>query len=159
MSHLQVQARLAARGVDVDLTVDEGRVLAVLGPNGVGKSTLLLLLAGLLHPDCGRVRLGDVVLTDTDAGTFVAPHRRGVALLSQQALLFPHLTVAANVAYGPRCAGLSRSAARAAAERWLAAVEARESALARAEAVACGDAASMASSGCVLTSSAIEISA
>ena len=95
MSHLQVQARLAARGVDVDLTVDEGRVLAVLGPNGVGKSTLLLLLAGLLHPDCGRVRLGDVVLTDTDAGTFVAPHRRGVALLSQQALLFPRLTVAA----------------------------------------------------------------
>ena len=54
MSHLQVQARLAARGVDVDLTVDEGRVLAVLGPNGVGKSTLLLLLAGLLHPDCGQ---------------------------------------------------------------------------------------------------------
>ena len=117
MSHLRVQARLAARGVDVDLTVDEGRVLAVLGPNGVGKSTLLWLLAGLLRPDFGRVCLGDVVLTDAGAGTFVPPHRRGVALLSQQPLLFPHLTVAANVAYGPRCAGLSRSAARAAARR------------------------------------------
>ena len=126
MSRLRIQARLAARGVDVDLAVDEGRVLAVLGPNGVGKSTLLLLVAGLLRPDCGRICLGDVVLADTDAGTFIAPHRRGVALLSQQALLFPHLTVAANVAYGPRCVGLSRSAARAAADRWLAAVEATD---------------------------------
>jgi molybdate transport system ATP-binding protein len=125
MSSVRVQARLALRGVDIDLTVPDGEVLAVLGPNGVGKSTLLLLIAGLLRPDDGRVELGDTVVTDTGAGVFVPPHARGVAMLSQQPLLFPHMSVAANVAYGPRCRGHRRSAARAIAQRWLTAVDAQ----------------------------------
>lgn len=122
MSFVTVRAEVAQRGVDVDLSLDAGEVVAVLGANGAGKSTLLSLIAGLLRPDRGVVALAGTALTDTAAGTFVPPHARGVALLSQQSLLFPHMSVVANVGYGPRCAGRSRSAARAAAVHWLDAV-------------------------------------
>lgn len=113
-----------SRDVDIDLSVDDGQVLALLGPNGVGKSTVLAMIAGLLQPDDGVVSIGDTVVTDTTAGVFVPPHARGVAMLAQQAMLFPHMTVAANVAYAPRCRGSSRRAARADAARWLDAVDA-----------------------------------
>ncbi|KRD14309.1 molybdenum ABC transporter ATP-binding protein [Mycobacterium sp. Root265] len=126
MSAVRVSAGLRRRDVQFDVSLADGEVLAVLGPNGAGKSTLLLLIAGLLQPDTGRIELGGTVLTDTDAGTFVPAHARGVAMLSQQAMLFPHLNVAANVGYAPRCRGLSRSAARAAARHWLDAVGAAE---------------------------------
>jgi molybdate transport system ATP-binding protein len=112
--------------LDVALTAARGEVLAVLGPNGAGKSTLLGVLAGLLRPDAGRVRLGSRPLVDTDAGLHVPAHRRGVGLLAQQALLFPHLTAQANVAFGPRCAGMGRGEAAALARRWLADVDAAE---------------------------------
>lgn len=124
MSAVRVQAQLAQRGVDLDVSLDTGQVLAVLGPNGVGKSTLLSIIAGLLRPDRGRVEVGGRVVTDTATHTFVAPHARGVAMLSQQAMLFPHMSVAANVAYGPRRRGRSRAAARSVARRWLDAVDA-----------------------------------
>ncbi len=131
MSALQVRARVADRDVDVDLDLAAGDVLAVLGPNGAGKSTLLSLIAGLLRPDEARIAVGGRVLTDTAAGVFVPAHRRGVAMLAQQAMLFPHMSVAANVAYGPRCRGRSRAEARDIAQRWLAAVDAESLALRR----------------------------
>lgn len=124
MSRLSLQARVEHRDAEFELTLDDGDVLAVLGPNGAGKSTLLSLIAGLLRPDDGRIVLGDSVVTDTATGAFVPPHARGVAMLAQQALLFPHMTVAANVAYAPRCRGLSRSESHAVAHQWLQAVEA-----------------------------------
>ena len=126
MSAVRVQARLEQRGVEFDVELNDGEVLAVLGPNGVGKSTLLLMIAGLLRPDQGRIELGGTVVTDTSTGTFVPAHARGVAMLSQQAMLFPHLSAAANVGYAPRCKGQSRSAARATAQRWLEAVDAAD---------------------------------
>ena len=84
--------------LDVELTVAPGDVLAILGPNGAGKSTLLDVLAGLLRPDAGHVRLGDRTLAGP--GVHVPPHRRGVGLLAQQHLLFPHLSIFDNVAFG-----------------------------------------------------------
>jgi molybdate transport system ATP-binding protein len=126
VSSLRLQARVEARGVAFDLTLADGEVLAVLGPNGSGKSTLLSLVAGLLRPDQGRVKLGNEVITDTSTGVFVPAHARGVAMLSQQAMLFPHMSVAANVAFAPRSKGKTRSAARAIAARWLAAVDAED---------------------------------
>lgn len=126
MSGVRVSARLRARDVEFEVSVADGEVLAVLGPNGAGKSTLLLMIAGLLRPDAGRIELGDTVVTDTGAGTFVPAHARGVAMLSQQAMLFPHMSVAANVGYAPRCRGLSRGAARKAARHWLDAVGAAD---------------------------------
>lgn len=110
--------------VTVDATVEPGQVVAVLGRNGSGKSTLLGVLGGLLRPDRGTVRLGERVLTDVANGTLVPPHRRRVALLAQEPLLFPHLSVVDNVAFGPRSAGLSRAAARRQARDHLGAVDA-----------------------------------
>ncbi|HEY5855410.1 MAG TPA: ATP-binding cassette domain-containing protein [Aldersonia sp.] len=122
MKRLQVAARSAVRDVDVEIDVAPGEVLAVLGPNGAGKSTVLAMAAGLLRPDGGRVVLGDTVLSDAATGTFVPPHKRGIALLAQQAMLFPHLTVAANVGFGPRSRGRGRAASRSIADEWLRAV-------------------------------------
>jgi molybdate transport system ATP-binding protein len=100
----------------------------VHGPNGAGKSTALHVIAGLLRPDEGVVRLGDRVLTDTAAGVHVATHHRRVGLLLQDPLLFPHMSVAANVAFGPhsRRAGFRSAGAdkRATALRWLREVDA-----------------------------------
>ena len=86
-----------ARGVDFDLHAADGTTLAVVGPNGAGKSTALQLVAGLLRPDSGGPQ-----------GRFVPPHQRDVGMLTQRALLFPHLSVVENVAFGPRAHGASR---------------------------------------------------
>lgn len=121
-----MHARVVARDTDFQFTVGDGEVVAVLGPNGAGKSTLLGLIAGLLRPDEGRVVIGDTTVADASDGTFVPAHSRGVALLAQDPLLFPHMTVAANVAYAPRCRGHNRSRARSVAQQWLRAVDAED---------------------------------
>ena len=116
MTSVSVRASVPERGVDLDLAVDGGCVTALVGPNGAGKTTFLHLVAGLVRPASGTVRLGDREVSGP--GRLVPPHRRRVALLTQRSALFPHLDVLANVAFGPRAAGLSRSDAltRAAAE-------------------------------------------
>ena len=123
---LRLTATVNERGVDVDLSVAAGEVVAVLGANGAGKSTLLSLISGLIRPDAGRITLDEQVLVDTRSGSWVPPHRRRIALLAQEALLFPHLSVAANVAFGPRSRGVRRVQATAAALQWLSAVDATE---------------------------------
>jgi molybdate transport system ATP-binding protein len=110
--------------LSVRLRISPGEVVAVLGPNGAGKSTVLGLLAGLLRPDRGYVELNGRVLTDTAATLQVPPHGRGIGLLAQEPLLFPHLSVLANVAFGPRCIGTRRRAAHASAQHWLSEVDA-----------------------------------
>ncbi len=99
-----------------------GEVLALLGPNGAGKSTLLAALAGLLLPDSGHVRLDGSDLTRVGgpgAPVHVPPSGRGIGLLSQDPMLFPHLSALANVAFGPRAQGTPARAATAEAARWL----------------------------------------
>ncbi len=113
----------AGFSLDVELSVPAGEVLAVLGPNGAGKSTVLGVLAGLVRPDAGYVRIGEQAVTDVAAGTYVPPHRRRIGLLAQQALLFPHLTALGNVAFGPRAGGLGRGPAQARAQELLADVD------------------------------------
>ncbi len=113
---LHVRAHVPDRDVDVAVEVPTGSVLAVLGPNGAGKSTLLSVVAGL-------IRTGSVEL-DGRRLDRLPPHRRGVALLAQDALLFPHLSAQANVAFGPRAAG--RRDANAVAAQWLSRVDAAE---------------------------------
>jgi len=87
---------------DLSFSVDTGEVLAVLGPSGVGKSTLLRAIAGLLAPDGGAV-----ILDGTDI-TALPAHRRNIGMVFQDEQLFPHLDVAANVGFGPRVRGADR---------------------------------------------------
>ena len=105
--------------LDVRLEVWAAEVVVMLGPNGAGKSTVLSCLAGLLALDAGHVRLGDDVHDDPSAGVFVPPQARGVGVVFQDYLLFPHLTASENVAFGLRCAGRSRREARREAGGWL----------------------------------------
>jgi molybdate transport system ATP-binding protein len=121
---LTLDARVASRGADLSLTVEAGETVAVLGANGAGKSTMLGLLAGLVRPDSGSGVLDGETLFGP--GVWVPPHRRGVSLLAQEALLFPHLSVLENVAFGPRSSGAGSSASRARALAWLAEVDATE---------------------------------
>ena len=116
---LHLDVRVDDRDVGVELTVAAGETVALLGPNGAGKSTVLAAAAGLLRPDVGTIKLGGRVLFDRTAGTWVPPHRRGIALLAQDARLFPHLTALDNVAFGLRAAGASRQEAAERAARWL----------------------------------------
>ncbi|SDD48512.1 sulfate/molybdate ABC transporter ATP-binding protein [Nocardioides lianchengensis] len=117
---LHLHATVADRGYDVALDVADGETVALLGPNGAGKSTTLDLVAGLLRPDSGAVHLDDRELSGDRA--WVAPHDRRVALLAQEPLLFPHLSVLDNVAFGPRSAGARRAVSRETARHWLAEV-------------------------------------
>jgi molybdate transport system ATP-binding protein len=111
---LRLDDVLVRRGgfeVRADLEVADGEVLALLGPNGGGKSTLVEMLAGVLAPVEGAVHLDGRRI---DGET---PEDRRVGVVFQDALLFPHLDVTANVAFGPRSRGLDRrtAAVRAAA--------------------------------------------
>ena len=110
---LTLTAQVADRGFDVDLHLAAGDRLAVLGPNGAGKSTLLSILAGTLRPDRGRAELDGEVLFDVAGrrGRWQPPHARRVALLAQDPLLFPNLSVLDNVAFGPRAARVPRAVA------------------------------------------------
>ena len=85
---------------DVDLDVYPGEVLALLGPSGCGKTTTLRLVAGFETPDRGRIAIAGQVV-DGD-GRSVPPERRRVGMVFQEYALFPHMTVAANVAFGLR---------------------------------------------------------
>jgi molybdate transport system ATP-binding protein len=122
----ELDAALAARGFEVSLSLGPAETVAILGPNGAGKSTLLSIISGLLRPDAGKAVLGGRVLFDlaADRNIWRAPHTRGTALLAQEALLFPHLSALDNVAFGPRSAGASGSAARETAMHWLTEVDA-----------------------------------
>lgn len=73
---------------------------ALFGPSGCGKTTVIRLVAGLERPDRGRIAVDDTVLVDTAAGVRLPPHRRRIGLVFQDAQLFPHLSVAHNLAYG-----------------------------------------------------------
>src|SRR5690625_536826 len=85
------------------LTLTEGEILGVLGASGAGKSTLLRVIAGLQHPQTGTVKIAGKI-TDDDGGHHMPPHLRDCTMVFQDAQLFPHRTVAGNVAYGLQAA-------------------------------------------------------
>jgi len=84
----------------VSFQMDRGEVVALLGPSGSGKTTLLRAIAGLDHPDAGRITLADEVLFDARTGAQVPAERRNLGLVFQSYALWPHRTVFENVAYG-----------------------------------------------------------
>jgi molybdate transport system ATP-binding protein len=86
----------------VELDVAAGQCLALAGPSGAGKTTVLRLLAGTVRPDRGRVTLGEAVWVDSERGVCRAPEQRRCGFVFQDYALFPHLSAWRNVAYGLR---------------------------------------------------------
>src|SRR5438105_4064898 len=84
-----------------------GEVVALLGPSGCGKTTLLRAVAGLDHPDTGRILLGDRLLFDSESGAEVPAAQRDLGLVFQSYALWPHKTVFENVAYPLRLRKIS----------------------------------------------------
>ena len=90
--------------LDVRVRLGAG-LTALVGPSGAGKTTILNVVAGLVRPDRGVIRLDDVVLADTTARTWLPPHRRHIGYVFQEPRLFPHLSVRQNLLYGRWCRG------------------------------------------------------
>lgn len=117
---------VSSRGVHALLTVPAGTTLALLGPNGSGKTTVIEALAGLVPPDSGHATLDGTVLFGHEIGRLRATESRdrGIALVTQDAALFPHLSVLDNVAFPARARGSNRAASRTTAAAWLDRVDA-----------------------------------
>jgi ABC-type sulfate/molybdate transport systems ATPase subunit len=96
------QLTVALRSFRLELTLEVGSTLALVGPSGAGKTTVLRSVAGLIRPQGGRVAVGDAVWFDAGRGVHLPPERRSVGLVFQEYALFPHLTVRQNVEYARR---------------------------------------------------------
>lgn len=98
---------------DINFNVEEGELVSLLGPSGCGKTTTLKIIAGLVQPDKGDIKLGDNTITKTPV------EKRGTVIVFQDYLLFPHMNVEENISFGLKMAKRSRSDIKAQAEKML----------------------------------------
>ena len=103
----KISLPLASFVLEVDLEI-RNRVVAIFGPSGAGKTSLLDLVAGLRRPQSAFIRFGDQVLTDTSRGVRVPARQRGIGYVPQDLALFPHLSVRQNLLYGRKPADADR---------------------------------------------------
>ncbi len=115
----QIGLQLGTLDLQVDLEVQPGELLALLGPNGAGKSTVLRCLAGLAPIDTGAIAIDGVVVDDPTTDTLIEPEERPIGFVFQNYLLFDHMSVLENVAYGLRARKTPKAEARRAAREWL----------------------------------------
>lgn len=115
VEHLSVTHGSTLAIDDVSLGIRGGELVAVLGPSGCGKTTLLLAIAGLLPARAGTISIGDREISR--AGRTIAPEKRGIGWVPQEASLFPHLSVGENIGFAVPRRGSGGSAAGARAER------------------------------------------
>jgi molybdate transport system ATP-binding protein len=104
----QLAATVGSFHLETAIEANRGEIVAVRGPNGVGKSTLINCIAGLLPLEAGEVVIDNVVVDRPADGTFVAPQHRRVGVVFQEYLLFAHLTAIQNVAFGLRARGMKK---------------------------------------------------
>ncbi|MBT7613458.1 MAG: ABC transporter ATP-binding protein, partial [Rhodospirillaceae bacterium] len=83
----------------ISFGIPEGAFLTLLGPSGCGKTTTLMSIAGLHTIDGGRIKVGDTVFTSPKEGLFLPPEKRDIGMVFQSYAIWPHMTVAENVAY------------------------------------------------------------
>jgi molybdate transport system ATP-binding protein len=110
---------LGTLDLNARIEVRPGELLALLGPNGAGKSTVLRCLAGLAPIDSGRIVIDGDVVDDPAADVFVEPEQRQVGVVFQSYLLFEHMSVLENVAFGLRARATPKAEARRVAREWL----------------------------------------
>jgi molybdate transport system ATP-binding protein len=106
MLHARLETQLQTFQLDLSFSAETGKTTVLLGESGAGKSTVLRLLAGLLHPRTGLIELDRVIYFDSERNIAVAPQERPFGYVFQDYTLFPHLTVFENVAFGLRAQGL-----------------------------------------------------
>jgi iron(III) transport system ATP-binding protein len=100
--HAVAKVYRAKRVIDaLSFTIEAAERVVLFGPSGCGKSTTLLLIAGLIAPDAGEIRLAGKVVS-TAGRIHAAPQSRGVGMVFQDLALWPHMTVAENIAFGLR---------------------------------------------------------
>jgi len=115
----EVRLSLGTLALNMALHLDEGEVVAMLGPNGAGKTTMLRAIAGLVPFTSGHVTLDGQVLEDVAGGVYVPTEERSIGFVFQDYLLFPHLSVLDNIAFGVRARRGAASAASKQASAWL----------------------------------------
>jgi molybdate transport system ATP-binding protein len=112
MLDAQFDILLGSFHLDMGFRSESGTTTVILGESGCGKSTVLRLLAGLLHPDKGHFVLDDEIYVDTNQHIDIPPQERPVGFVFQDYVLFPHLSVFDNVAFGLRMQGIHRKEMR-----------------------------------------------
>ena len=115
----RIGLQLGSLDLDVELRAAPGEVVALLGPNGAGKSTVLRCLAGLVPLDRGCISIDGVVVDDPADDMLVEPEDRPIGFVFQDYVLFDHLSVVENVAYGMRARGTPKREARRRSHEWL----------------------------------------
>jgi molybdate transport system ATP-binding protein len=103
MLSVAVEKKLRDFPLSLAFDIQPGETLVFIGPSGCGKTTTLNLLSGLLKPECGRIILEDRVLYDSTKHTNIPVEKRNIGYVFQDFALFPHMTVAENIAYGLHC--------------------------------------------------------
>ena len=116
-AHIVVAHGLSS--LDMWLDAAAGEVVALLGPDGAGTTTILRCIAGLMAIDRGSIEVRDEVVDDPSAKVFVSAAQRSMGIMSDQHQLFPRMSVLENVAFGLRARGVGKSDARQEARHWL----------------------------------------
>jgi molybdate transport system ATP-binding protein len=96
---VRATARLGAFELDAEFA-SEGKITAIFGRSGAGKTTLINVIAGILRPASGRVTVDGAILFDSESGVDLPPHKRRIGYVFQEGRLFPHLSVRHNLLYG-----------------------------------------------------------